>query len=249
MSATSQLPWQIAVVACAFSGGCSEWPRSGHLPADESYLAPGDAAHASITWGTPVDEAGGDFANLPDADPPPPSPAAPLVFGDAPVLTGSINGTGWNTNGQDQPGCSALSPSHDQFPGFYLKDVDLATFELQDDSFVCGVGSISPEKVNGSVRVLWDFVLFSITPNDNPDIDASECWHPVVDGPAAVGSNMSSRGQVWGENLSAGRYGVLFGAYNPTSTEEVQYTLGLAVFAPFAENRPSACPQLAEVSQ
>jgi hypothetical protein len=230
----------LAIIASAT--GCSEWPRSGHLPEEGTYLAPGDPPRATAQWAQLASDVGSDFSGDPAADVQ--HPAEPLTFGMAPSVYGQLDGVGWQSEaagGQPVISGSNLSPSDDD--GFYAHDIDLISFSLAEDSFVCGGATISPTTAHDA-PIAWDFVLF--------DIDGDGIWTPHVnDAGKIVGSNLSGKSSGWGENLTAGNeYGLMMASYFPSDEDEqplttVFYEGGVAVYAPF-DGKASACPQLPE---
>lgn len=245
MRALSDVRGLVAVATIASATACDDWPRSAYLDDPAEYATVGDEFYAEAEWeefASDVDAE--DFSNTPRGGVVYPGP--PLSFGKFPSISGLIDGTGWGVPENDDPEThleddfdgSHLSPTSDE--GFYRGDVDLFQFALANDSYVCGAARVADEGIG------WDFALFEIVGDEGEWVAYTLDRQPIDDddeNDRVVGANINETSTTWGRSLPAGDYGMLIGVFNNvTGNDQILYTAGIAVYAPFLEENAKTCP-------
>ena len=157
--------------------GCAEWPRASHLP-DEGDEVPGSTHPGDLfegmTWDSRVEasEDGIDDNNDPVASSNSEGVGS-LTFGAATVITGELNGTGWN-EGVEKPllpalaDCEAVNLFENALDsGFYVGDLDFFTFTVseleEEEALLCGIAESSNDILG------WDLLL----------VDLKDCTEPA----------------------------------------------------------------------
>ncbi len=213
---------------CAILVGCGSWPRWSALedtsvPVGQIAAAEWPAAEAELE---PNDTVAG-------------ASVIALAPGDAALLEGALDGTGWCAQAEHPDECAPETDPGCATPlgwsGRYAGDLDLIAIDVTGDGplHLCARGS-----VDGAA--LFDLLLYPW-----PDACPAE---PMLDGDEPVGWSLAAEADGWGADVEPGRYLLLLGGSLPldgaSPDASAPWTLGLALTAGDPDGGIVRCPTL-----
>jgi hypothetical protein len=244
------------VVVGLVATGCGEWPRHGHLPANDGAVngTIDPSSLIELDWNE-QQEAPGTQNDLPtDAD----VRKETLVQGQGHLFYGSIEGAGWRDSNQPAGIESASCPGAIGIrtplePGDYEGDVDFLMIVAPDvDATLCAsmvIDSISstalPDFADNAVG--WDLGLLEV---DACGIPSGPVLDSVSGNAVGIAGGSSSASvdlnEDWGVAVTTDKhYALYFAMYLPTDeTLAADYTIGLSLVGSGPGGMPGVCPNI-----
>jgi hypothetical protein len=216
-----------ALVCCSLLVGCESWPLY-HESAEPEPALPSSIDPRSLTeiaWSV--------FDEHADAA----QEMVSLGAGQGVVVTGALEGTGWDpalsppTITSDA--CGSSGTARPSATGDYTGDIDFVEFSTSEAATLC-VRALFP----GAADVGWDALLFPLDFCGVPG-------EPVAVDGAPVGVDLGGEASEYDIPLPAGRYLLQWSGYDPDDAERVvDYSMGISLLRPNPGGGSDVCPLL-----